>query len=437
MERKLTNSKEIYKEAIEYIPGGVNSPVRAFQSVNKEFPIFIKKAKGSKLYDEDNNEYVDMINSWGAMILGHCQEEVEKSVFSAIKNGTSYGLPTKSEVELAKLITKIYKNIDKVRLTTSGTEATMSAIRLARAYTKRNKIVKFDGCYHGHSDSLLVKAGSGLLTYEYQDSNGITDGTIKDTITLPYGDVDALEKLFEQEKDIACVIIEPIAANMGVVTLSKDVISKLRDITLKNGTLLIFDEVITGFRVSIGGAAEYYGISPDIVTFGKIIGGGFPVGAFGASNEIMNLLSPVGNVYHAGTLSGNPISVAAGLTTLNILNENTCIYEQIQEKTRDIVEYIEQLIKKMDICAVVNYVNGLYTIFFGTDSVKNLNDAINTYDKCYEIYFTVMLQNGIIVPPSKYEAHFISAAHTNEDIEKIKEATAEAFRQIKNEFKIK
>lgn len=424
------NSETIYKEATKHIPGGVNSPVRAFQSVKKEFPVFIKRADGSKLYDEDDNEYVDMINSWGSMILGHCREEVRESVISAVNKGTSYGLPTKNEVELAKLIKECYKNIDKVRLTTSGTEATMSAIRLARAYTKRNKIIKFDGCYHGHSDSLLVKAGSGLLTYEHQDSNGITEGTMKDTITLSYGDIDSLEKLLEKDRDIACVIIEPIAANMGVVKLSKEIMSKLRDITSKKDVLLIFDEVITGFRVSLGGASEYYGIKPDIVTFGKIIGGGFPVGAFGASNEIMDLISPIGNVYHAGTLSGNPISVAAGFTTLNILKDNPSIYKKIGEKTEEIVEFINDLIKRTGIKAVVNSVNGLYTIFFGSESVNNLNDATNTSDKAYETYFSVMLENGVIVPPSKYEAHFISDAHSKADIEKIKEATAEAFRQI-------
>ena len=425
------SSKEIFERAKKAIPGGVNSPVRAFQSVNKEYPIFIKKAKGCKLYDEDGNEYLDMIGSWGPMILGHNYQEVLETVKSEIENGTSFGLPTKKEVELAELVKSCYKGIDKIRLTTSGTEATMAAVRLARAYTGKNKILKFEGCYHGHSDSLMVKAGSGLLTFEHQDSNGITEGVMKDTKTLPFGDIKKIKELVEKEKDIACIIMEPIPANMGLVETDKKYLQEVRDLTQKENIVLIFDEVISGFRVSLGGAAEYFGIKPDLITLGKIIGGGYPVGAFGGKEEIMNLVSPVGGVYHAGTLSGNPVSVSAGIKTISILKDRPEIYREINEKTKNIVEGIRELIEKYEIPATVNSVGSLYTIFFSKDKVKTLEDAINTDDKLYEIYFTTMLENGIIAPPSKYEAHFISLAHKSEDIEKILETVEKAFKNMK------
>lgn len=425
------SSKEIFERAKKAIPGGVNSPVRAFQSVNKEYPIFIKSAKGCKLYDEDGNEYLDMIGSWGPMILGHNHPEVLETVKKAIENGTSFGLPTKKEVELAELVKSCYKGIDKIRLTTSGTEATMAAVRLARAYTGKNKILKFEGCYHGHSDSLMVKAGSGLLTFEHQDSNGITEGVIKDTITLPFGDIEKIKELIKKEKDIACIIMEPIPANMGLVETDKKYLQEVRDLTQKENIVLIFDEVISGFRVSLGGAAEYFGIKPDLITLGKIIGGGYPVGAFGGKEEIMNLVSPVGGVYHAGTLSGNPVSVSAGIKTISILKDRPEIYREINEKTKKIVEGIRELIGKYEIPATVNSVGSLYTIFFSKDKVQTLEDAINTDDKLYEIYFTTMLENGIIAPPSKYEAHFISLAHKSEDIEKILETVEKAFKNMK------
>lgn len=425
------SSKEIFERAKKAIPGGVNSPVRAFQSVNKEYPIFIKSAKGCKLYDEDGNEYLDMIGSWGPMILGHNHPEVLETVKKTIEDGTSFGLPTKKEVELAELVKSCYKGIDKIRLTTSGTEATMAAVRLARAYTGKNKILKFEGCYHGHSDSLMVKAGSGLLTFEHQDSNGITEGVMKDTITLPFGDIEKIKELIEKEKDIACIIMEPIPANMGLVETDKKYLQEVRDLTQKENIVLIFDEVISGFRVSLGGAAEYFGIKPDLITLGKIIGGGYPVGAFGGKEEIMNLVSPVGGVYHAGTLSGNPVSVSAGIKTISILKDRPEIYREINEKTKKIVEGIRELIEKYEIPATVNSVGSLYTIFFSKDKIQTLEDAINTDDKLYEIYFTTMLENGIIAPPSKYEAHFISLAHKSEDIEKILETVEKAFKNMK------
>ena len=424
------NSKKIYKKAKESIPGGVNSPVRAFQSVDKEYPIFIKSGNGSKLYDEDGNEYVDMIGSWGPMILGHNYPQVLEVVKRELENGTSFGLPTKKEVELAELVKSCFLSIEKLRLTTSGTEAAMASVRLARAFTGKNKIIKFEGCYHGHSDSLLVKAGSGLLTFEHQDSNGITEGVVKDTITLPFGDFEKLKETLENNKDIACVIIEPIPANMGLIETEKEYLEKVREITQKENIVLIFDEVISGFRVSLGGAQKIFEITPDLTILGKIIGGGYPVGGFGGKREIMDLISPVGNVYHAGTLSGNPISVAAGIETISILKENPEIYENINKKTENLANKINELIKKYDIPATVNYFGSLFTIFFAKEKVKTLEDAMNTNSEFYSIYFNTMLENGVIVPPSKYEAHFVSYVHSDKDMEKILAGVEKTFEKI-------
>ena len=429
------NSKIIYEKAKKAIPGGVNSPVRAFQSVDKEYPIFIKSGNGSKLYDEDGNEYVDMIGSWGPMILGHNYPQVLEIVKKELENGTSFGLPTKKEVELAELVKSCFPSIEKLRLTTSGTEAAMASVRLARAFTGKNKIVKFEGCYHGHSDSLLVKAGSGLLTFAHQDSNGITEGVVKDTITLPFGDFEKLKETLESEKDIACVIIEPIPANMGLIETKKEYLEKIREITEKEKVVLIFDEVISGFRISLGGAQEVFGITPDLTVLGKIIGGGYPVGGFGGKKEIMDLISPVGNVYHAGTLSGNPISVAAGIETISILKKNTEIYENINTKTENLINQINELIKKYSIPASVNHFGSLFTIFFSKEKVDTLEKAISSNDEFYSIYFDTMLENGIIVPPSKYEAHFISYVHNNEDMEKFLTGTEKTFKKISEKIK--
>ncbi|MDO4639102.1 MAG: glutamate-1-semialdehyde 2,1-aminomutase [Leptotrichia hongkongensis] len=429
------NSRKIYEKAKESIPGGVNSPVRAFQSVDKEYPIFIKSGNGSKLYDEDGNEYVDMIGSWGPMILGHNYPKVLEVVKKELENGTSFGLPTKKEVELAELVKSCFPSIEKLRLTTSGTEAAMASVRVARAFTGKNKIIKFEGCYHGHSDSLLVKAGSGLLTFEHQDSNGITEGVVKDTITLPFGDFDKLKETLENDNDIACVIIEPIPANMGLIETEKEYLEKVREITKEKNVVLIFDEVISGFRVSLGGAQKVFGIKPDLTVLGKIIGGGYPVGGFGGKKEIMNLISPVGNVYHAGTLSGNPISVAAGIETISILKENPEIYENVNKKTENLVNKINELIKKYDIPASVNHFGSLFTIFFAKEKVKTLEDAMNTNDGFYSIYFDTMLENGVIVPPSKYEAHFVSYIHNDEDVEKLLKGMEKTFQKIAEKLK--
>ncbi|WP_027128988.1 glutamate-1-semialdehyde 2,1-aminomutase [Fusobacterium perfoetens] len=425
------NSKNIYDEAIKFIPGGVNSPVRAFKSVNREAPIFVKKAKGSKLWDEDGNKYIDYICSWGPMILGHNFERVIAGVRDEIENGSSYGLPTKLEVELAKLITKSCPSIEKVRLTTSGTEATMSAVRLARAYTMRNKILKFEGCYHGHSDALLVKSGSGLLTDGYQDSNGITAGVLQDTLTVPFGNREKIQEILEKE-DVACLIMEPVPANMGVITPDVEFLKFVREICTKTKTVLIFDEVISGFRLSLGGAQEYFGITPDMTTLGKIIGGGYPVGAFGGKKKIMDLVAPIGRVYHAGTLSGNPISVRAGLETIGYLYENReTIYKTLEEKTKYITTELEKIAMEYNVPVCINRLGSLYTIFF-TDrkEVNNLEDALSSNTENFAIYFNEMLDNGIVIPPSQFEAHFISLALTEEDIEKTLKVARKAFEKI-------
>ena len=429
------NSKEIYDKAVKFIPGGVNSPVRAFKSVHREAPIFVKKAKGSKLWDEDGNEYIDYICSWGPMILGHNFKNVIEGVREEIENGSSYGLPTKLEVELAELITKCCPSMDKVRLTTSGTEATMSAVRLARAYTGRNKILKFEGCYHGHSDALLVKSGSGLLTDGYQDSNGITEGVLKDTLTVPFGDKEKIKEILEKN-NVACLIMEPVPANMGVISPDIEFLKFVREICTVTKTVLIFDEVISGFRLSLGGAQEYFGIIPDMTTLGKIIGGGYPVGAFGGKEDIMNLVAPIGRVYHAGTLSGNPISVRAGLETVSYLyNNKETIYKELENKTKYITENLEKLARKYNVPVCINRLGSLYTIFFTErDEVKNLEDALSSNTENFATYFNTMLDNGIVIPPSQFEAHFISLALTDEDIAKTLEVAEKAFKNITNKI---
>lgn len=424
-------SKEIFKKAQKYIPGGVNSPVRAFKSVNREAPIFACKGEGAKVWDEDGNEYIDYICSWGPLILGHNHPKIINGVREAIELGSSFGLPTKREVELAELITKCCPSIEMVRLTTSGTEATMSAVRLARAYTNRNKIAKFEGCYHGHSDALLVKSGSGLLTDGYQDSNGITEGVLKDTVTIPFGNLEALKEALEK-KNIACLIMEPVPANMGVVYPNIEFLKAVRELCTETDTLLIFDEVISGFRLALGGAQEYFGITPDMTTLGKIIGGGYPVGAFGGKAEIMQLVAPVGRVYHAGTLSGNPVAVRAGYEMLTYLDENReTLYKELEEKVKYITEGAKKSAEKYGVNVVINSIGSLFTIFF-TDrkEVNNLEDALSSNTENFAIYFNTMLENGIICPPSQFEAHFVSIAHTQEILDRTLEVMDMAFKAI-------
>ena len=424
------NSIDLYKKALNLIPGGVNSPVRAFKSVNREAPIFVKKGQRARIYDEDDNEYIDYICSWGPLILGHNHPKVIEEVKKIIENGSSYGLPTKYEVDLAQLIVEIVPSIEKVRLTTSGTEATMSAVRLARAYTGRNKILKFEGCYHGHSDALLVKSGSGLLTDGYQDSNGITDGVLKDTLTLGFGDLEKVENLLRNE-EVACVIVEPIPANMGLIETHKEFLEGLRRITEETKTILIFDEVISGFRLALGGAQEFFGITPDLTTLGKIIGGGYPVGAFGGKREIMDLVAPVGRVYHAGTLSGNPIASKAGFATISYLKENPNIYKELAENTNYLVDNVEKLAEKYGVDVCINSMGSLFTIFFvDLEKVENLEDSLKANTENFSIYFNTMLDNGIVVPPSQFEAHFLSIAHTKKELDRTLEVMEMAFKKI-------
>jgi len=424
------NSKDIFEKAVKIIPGGVNSPVRAFKSVEKEFPIFVKSANKAHVIDEDGNKYIDFIQSWGPMILGHNDERVIKAVQAAILDGCSFGLPTKKEVELAELIISMVPSIEKVRLTTSGTEATMAAVRVARAYTQKNKILKFEGCYHGHSDSLLVAAGSGLLTEGYQDSNGLTEGVLKDTLTLPFGNLEKVEKLMEKE-EIACIIVEPIPANMGLIETKKEYLEGLRALCTKHNTLLIFDEVISGFRIATGGAQQHYGITPDLTTLGKIIGGGYPVGAFGGKREIMDMIAPVGDVYHAGTLSGNPISVTAGFETLSILKNTPTLYTDLEAKVDYITDGIYKLSEKYNVPVCVNKVGSLFTIFF-TDKkkVETLEDVMASDTAKYSKYFNAMLENGVVVPPSKFEAHFTGITHSEEILNETLSAMEKAFIEI-------
>ena len=428
---KFKNSEKIYEKAINIIPGGVNSPVRAFKSVKRSHPIFIKKGAGSKIWDEDNNEYIDYICSWGPLILGHNHPRVLNGVKEAIELGSSFGLPTKMEVELAEMVCSCYPSMDMVRFTTSGTEATMAAIRVARAYTNRNKILKFEGCYHGHSDALLVSSGSGLLTDGYQDSNGITDGVLRDTLVVPFGDIEGVKNYLKNE-DVACIIMEPVPANMGLIHSEKKFLEKVRALCDETKTLLIFDEVISGFRLALGGAQEIFNIKPDITTLGKIIGGGYPVGAFGGRRDIMNMIAPVGRVYHAGTLSGNPVAVRAGMETVGYLMENKdTLYKTLENNVQYLVDNIKKFSKLYNVPVCVNSFGSLFTIFFTEkDSVNLLQDALEASEEKYAIYFNTMLEEGIVTPPSKFEAHFISIAHSQEDLDRTLAVMEKAFKKI-------
>ena len=425
----FNNSKSYYTEAMRYIPGGVNSPVRAFKGVGGS-PIFIEKAKGSKLYDVDGNEYIDYIASWGPMILGHAHPEVVAAIQNAAENGSSYGAPTHQEIEIAQLLCEAFPSIELVRMVSSGTEATMSALRVARGFTKKDKIVKFEGCYHGHSDSLLVKAGSGGATFGIPDSLGISSDLAKSTITLPYNDLEAFSSVAqERQKEIACVILEPIPANMGVIIPKEGFLEGLRKICDETGILLIFDEVITGFRVAYGGAQTIYHIKPDLTCLGKIIGGGLPVGAFGGRKDVMELVSPLGGVYQAGTLSGNPIAVAAGLTTLRLLSQPG-LYENIEEKTQHLVKEVRLLARKKEVDLYTSQVGSLFCNFFTNCSVIDFTTAKTSNIEKYAAFFWNMIENGVYMVPSQFEAGFLSASHTDEDIHKTIHALERVFSKI-------
>lgn len=426
------NSKEIFDKACRIMPGGVNSPVRAYRAVGLT-PRFIANAKGSKIYDVDGNEYIDYIGSWGPMLLGHAREEVVKAVCDATMRGTSYGAPTVAEVEIAEMINEAVPCSEMVRLVNSGTEAVMSAIRAARGYTGRDYIIKFEGCYHGHSDGLLVKSGSGLLTENVPDSAGVPAAYAAKTLIAKYNDLDSVRQLFEQHKDeVAALIVEPVAANMGVVLPQPGFLEGLRQITEENGTVLIFDEVITGFRLAYGGASEYYGVTPDMATLGKIVGGGMPMAVYCGKKEIMEKVSPVGPVYQAGTLSGNPVAVAAGLATLKILREQKdMIYDAVDKKAAVIEAAYKDAIEKYNVPAALNRVGSLMSIFFTDHPVTSFEDAFGSDLEMFKKYFAGMLGEKQYIAPSQFEALFVSLAHSDADIEKTTAAIDKVLRTLK------
>lgn len=414
---KYTKSQELYKEAMKYIPGGVNSPVRSFNSVGID-PVFVKKGKKNKVIDVDGNEYIDYICSWGPLILGHNNEEISKVINEVISNGISFGLATEIEVEMAKLIVEAYPAIDQVRMVNSGTEATMSALRVARGYTNRNKILKFEGCYHGHSDGLLVKSGSGTITFGVPTSPGVPLDVVKNTLVCRYNDIDDVKRTFEENgEDIAAVIVETIGGNMGVVPGKKEFIEFLRKICDEYKTVLIFDEVITGFRLAYDSSIGYFGVKPDMVCFGKIIGAGMPVGAYGGKKEIMEVVSPIGPVYQAGTLSGNPLAMYLGKRNLEVLRDNPQIYYEINKKAERLEEGIKENLKKLGLNYTVNRAGSLLCLFFKENPVENYDDAIKSDINKYNLYFREMLNRGILIGPSQFEAMFLSYAHSDEDIE--------------------
>lgn len=410
-------SSELFVEAAKVIPGGVNSPVRAFKAVGGT-PIFVKEAKGAYLYDEDGNRLIDYINSWGPMLLGHAYEPVVTAVIEKAKKGTSFGMPTALETEIAALAVSMVPNIDKIRFVNSGTEACMSAIRLARGYTKRDKIVKFSGCYHGHSDSFLIAAGSGLSTFGVPNSPGVTEGTAKDTLLARYNDLDNVKELFSANKnEISAIIIEPVAGNMGCVPPKEGFLEGLRALCDENGALLIFDEVMTGFRLAKGGAQELFAIKADIVCFGKVIGGGLPVGAFAARNEIMNYLAPVGPVYQAGTLSGNPLAMAAGLAMLQEINSDAQLFQRLEEKTAYLEKGIREKLTNNNVVFTINRVGSMISVHFDGNSVVDFQSAGKGDNEAFKKFFHGLLQEGIYIAPSAYETWFITDALSYEDLD--------------------
>ncbi|MBT7410072.1 MAG: glutamate-1-semialdehyde 2,1-aminomutase [Methylococcales bacterium] len=422
--------EELFKQAQQYIPGGVNSPVRAFKSVEGE-PIFIKKAKAAYLYDENDKQYIDYVASWGPMILGHAHPQVIEAVKNQAEKGLSYGAPTIIETEMAKKIIELVPSIELVRMVNSGTEATMSAIRLARGYTHRDKIVKFEGCYHGHSDSLLVKAGSGALTLGVPDSPGVPASLAEHTLTLEYNNLDEIEAVFEKNgNDIACIIVEPVAGNMNCVPPVPGFLEKLRDVCNQYGSILIFDEVMTGFRVALGGAQQHYGVMPDLTTLGKVIGGGMPVGAFGGKREIMQEIAPSGPIYQAGTLSGNPMAMAAGLKTLEIISE-VGFYQKLNEKTESFVNELLAQAKKYNIPMTANQVGGMFGLFFTEEELMTKFYQVTACNiERFKLFFQKMINNGVYIAPSAYETGFVSAAHTTDDLEQTVEIVGEVFQKL-------
>ncbi|ABQ28388.1 glutamate-1-semialdehyde 2,1-aminomutase [Geotalea uraniireducens] len=424
-----SRSELLFQEAQKAIPGGVNSPVRAFKSVGTD-PLFIEKASGSRIYDVDGNEFIDYVGSWGPMILGHCHPQVVAAVKSAVDNGCSFGAPTELEITLAEMVIEAVPSIEMVRMVSSGTEATMSAIRLARGYTGRDKILKFSGCYHGHSDSLLVKAGSGAATFGVPDSPGVPQDFAKHTLTATYNDLESVNKLVAENKNqISCIIVEPVAGNMGTVPPREGFLEGLRSLCTEEGIVLIFDEVMSGFRVAYGGAQELYNVTPDMTTLGKIIGGGLPVGAFGGKKEIMSLLSPSGGVYQAGTLSGNPLAMTAGIETLKLL-QTEGFYQDLDRKSDYVASGIAKAAKDAGFPIYSTRVGSMFCAFFSKKPVYDWTSAAACDTKAFAKYFRLMLDEGIYLAPSQFETAFVSIAHSTDDLDKTIAAAAKAFKSL-------
>ncbi len=430
MARKLEQSRKLQKRAEMMIPGGVNSPVRAFRAVGGD-PPFVVRGQGAYIFDADGNEYIDYIGSWGPLILGHATPVVLEALAAAMRNGTSFGASTPAEADLAELVISAYPHMQKVRFVSSGTEATMSGIRLARAYTKRKYIVKFEGCYHGHADALLVKAGSGVATLGIPGSAGVPEEFTQFTLALPYNDTDALQEAFTKfKKQIACVIVEPVVGNMGCVPPARGYLEALRAVTSNDGALLIFDEVMTGFRLAFGGAQELYAITPDLTTMGKIIGGGLPVGAYGGPSEIMDLVAPLGPMYQAGTLSGNPLAMAAGYAQLRYLKEHKEVYAKLDQLSAELVTGVAAAAKSAGVAMTSNRVGSMFTWFFTRGPVTDWDSASKSDTEAFGRFFRNMLDSGVYLPPSQFEAAFLSAAHTDDDIKKTIAAAKQAFAMV-------
>lgn len=440
----MSRNNDLFTRAAQSIPGGVNSPVRAFKSVGGT-PVFIKKAKGAYLYDEEGKKYIDYINSWGPMILGHAYEPLVKAIKEKVEDSTSFGAPTEIEIEVAELIKSMAPNIDLIRMVNSGTEACMSAIRLARGYTGRNKFIKFEGCYHGHADAFLVKAGSGVATLNIQAVPGVTAAVAMDTLTAPYNDLEAIKALVANHRDeIAAIIIEPVAGNMGCILPQHGFLQGLRDICTREGILLIFDEVMTGFRLAPGGAQEKLGIDADLVTYGKVIGGGMPVGAFGGKKEIMSHIAPLGKVYQAGTLSGNPIAMIAGYTLLKTLKDNPSIYSELEEKTTYLEKGLHGVLQdagfsfhseplvsgELERHYKINFIGSMISVHFSKSEVNNFDDAFASDNAFFNKFFHAMLKRGVYLPPSAFESWFLSNALTYEDIDFTINAAKESLNEI-------